>query len=63
MDNAVVYEKEIFSIREMCALGYPRGDLIQDVHAKGQRFATKTANGGKWMINRMAYDKFRERRR
>lgn len=63
MENVSVPEKEIFSIREMVAFGYPKCDLMIDVHAKGQRFATKTANGGKWMINRAAYDKFRERRR
>lgn len=63
MEQAVQIEKEMFSIRELVALGYPKCDLAQDVHAKGQRFATKTANGGKWLINRAAYDKFRERRR
>lgn len=63
MESAVRIEKEIFSIKELVAIGYSKTDLTYDVHAKGQRFATKTANGGKWLINRAAYDKFRERRR
>ena len=63
MKNTIQPEKEMFSIRELVALGYPKCDLAKDVHAKGQHFATKTANGGKWLINRAAYDKFRERRR
>jgi len=58
----MIYPKPLMSITELCELGFSRDELNRDVHAKGQRFATKTPGGGKWRIDTEEYEKFRKKR-
>ena len=50
--------KELYSIKELSRLGYSEASLRKACHAKGQSFAIRTSGGGKFLINREAYDKW-----
>lgn len=58
------YPKPMMSITEIhMIMGVPLADLKRAVHIPGQRFATKTCGGGKWLIDTAEYEKWRNKRR
>lgn len=56
----MIYPKPLMSIAEIhIAMGVPLADLKRAVHVPGQKFASKTSGGGKWLIDTAEYEKWR----
>ena len=56
------YPKRFMSITELVCMGYPKAQLVCDVHARGQNFARLTPGGGKWIIDTSKYEKWLEKK-
>ena len=56
------YPKEIMSISEMKAMGYPKDYLYRAVHSKhAPKFAIQTSRRGKWLIKTSEFEKIQNR--
>lgn len=59
----MTYPKAVMSITEMVnTMGYSRGYMNQMVNIPGQKFAFKTSENGKWMIDTEAFEAFKKKR-
>ncbi len=57
------YPRPLMSISELHKeMHIPIQDLKKAVHVPGQKFATKTVGGGKWMIDTAEYETWRRKK-
>lgn len=56
------YPKAVMSVSELKQMGFSPVELRNQAHISGQKFAWKTAGGGKILFDTEAYERWRTKR-